>query len=272
MSAQIEKPLAMEYYLSIITINFNNCSGLEKTAQSILPLPEACEWIIIDGDSDDGSSYFLESLPQTTHIQYLSEPDQGIYDAMNKGILRSRGKYLNFMNSGDTFIRSSLMQLLKSQKDDADIFMYDCKTITTDNKDGYSRKFPETIEEIKNWACVQHQSTLINRAVFDRLGLYSLEYKYLSDYEHSIKAYLHPNIHFQLNKHIKLALFSLDGVSTQPKTALKIAQEYKKIQLKYFGRYNYVLFISNYIKYIMYFIPFNSFIIKQLKKLFFSKR
>lgn len=260
------------YYLSVITITYNDIKGLIKTSNSILPLPENCEWIIIDGSSTDGTENFLNSLPKAENIKYISEKDGGIYDAMNKGILLSNGTYINFMNSGDSFIRDAFLKITSEKDNLSDIIMYDCRTVTDNGKGGYARKFPDNIDEIKYWACVQHQSTLISRKVFDRLGLYSLKYKYLSDYEHSVRAYLHKDVSFSLNPDLKLALFLLDGVSTSSKTALKIAYEYKTIQIKYFGKYNHKLFISNYIKYIIGYFPFSDFIIKSLKKLILGKR
>jgi glycosyltransferase involved in cell wall biosynthesis len=259
-------------YLSIITITYNNVKGLKKTAKSILPLPENVEWIIIDGNSSDKTLSFLKKLRVQDRVSFLSEFDKGIYDAMNKGILLSKGKYLNFMNSGDLYIRESFVNLTSAMRNDADIFMYDCQTIAIDGGKGYARRFPDSIDEIKKWACVQHQSTLISKKVFDKLGLYSMEYKYLSDYEHSVRAYLDKDILFNLNPNVKLSLFLLDGVSTNSKTALTIANEYKDIQLKYFGKYNHKLFVTNHMKYIIGKIPIGNFIIFFLKKIFLKKR
>lgn len=260
------------YYLSIITITYNNCTGLQSTSKSILPLPIKCEWIIIDGDSGDGTKDFLESLPKQDNIKYISEKDSGIYDAMNKGIKLSQGKYLNFMNSGDSFNREVFLDIVSKEPQQADMILYDCNVIDENGKEGYTRQFPKSIDEIKNWACVQHQSTLISKVVFDKLGLYSMSYKYLSDYEHSVKAYLNNEISFSLNPTSKLAIFLLDGVSTNPKTTLAIANEYKSIQLKYFKKYNKKLYFSSYLKYAISFLPFNSLVLNMLRKIFFSKR
>lgn len=259
-------------YLSIITITYNDLKGLKQTANSILPLPNNCEWIIIDGNSKDGTKEFLNILTNQKNIKYLSESDNGIYDAMNKGIPMAKGLYLNFMNSGDSYVRETFLDVISNITHYADIIMYDCKTISQDGKDGYARAFPKNIDEIKYWACVQHQSTLIKKNVFDKLGLYSMEYKYLSDYEHSVRAYLDNDISFKLDPSKKLANFLLDGVSTNSKTSSLIANEYKKIQLKYFGKYNKRLFITNYIKYFVGFLPFKDLIIRNLKRMFLTKR
>ena len=87
--------------LSIITINFNNLAGLQKTVESVgSHLPEGVEWIVVDGNSTDGSVEYISEAPFSLKI---IEKDKGIYDAMNKGLKAAQGEYVWFMNSGDRF-------------------------------------------------------------------------------------------------------------------------------------------------------------------------
>ena len=87
--------------LSVITINFNNKEGLAKTIVSVVgQTTRDFEWIIIDGGSTDGSMELIENNSEYISY-YVSEPDKGIYNAMNKGIMASHGEYLLFLNSGD---------------------------------------------------------------------------------------------------------------------------------------------------------------------------
>ena len=89
--------------LSIITVNLNNLEGLKKTYESVVCQTFTdYEWLVIDGGSTDGSREFIEQH-QDKFAFWCSEPDKGIYNAMNKGIVRAKGEYLNFMNSGDCF-------------------------------------------------------------------------------------------------------------------------------------------------------------------------
>ena len=84
--------------LSIITVNYNDAKGLERTIQSVISQTfHDFEFIIIDGGSTDGSVDVIKKYE--SHIGYwVSEPDGGIYQGMNKGLLQARGEYLNFMN------------------------------------------------------------------------------------------------------------------------------------------------------------------------------
>lgn len=110
--------------LSIITVNYNNLKGLQKTMMSISSqMFEEYEWIIIDGGSTDGSKEEIEQLASVpdNHVSYwCSQPDNGVYNAMNKGIAQSHGQYLCFMNSGDCFCNASTL---------ADVFSSDRKSV-----------------------------------------------------------------------------------------------------------------------------------------------
>lgn len=91
---------------SIITVTYQNLYGLRKTASSISKQTHTdYEWIVIDGGSRDGTTDFLEK----TQSKWISDPDDGIYDAMNKGISRATGDYLIFMNAGDCFAAPDIL-------------------------------------------------------------------------------------------------------------------------------------------------------------------
>lgn len=98
--------------LSIITINYNNCSGLQRTIESVLAQTFVdYEWIVVDGGSTDGSRELLEQYK--SHFSWwCSEPDKGIYNAMNKGIMHAHGEYLNFLNSGDCYCDFSILETI----------------------------------------------------------------------------------------------------------------------------------------------------------------
>ena len=90
--------------LSIITINYNNCSGLEKTIQSVIKQSFTdYEWIVVDGGSTDGSKELLEKY-QNHFAFWVSEPDNGIYHAMNKEMQKATGDFCLYINSDDYLI------------------------------------------------------------------------------------------------------------------------------------------------------------------------
>ena len=96
--------------LSIITVNLNNREGLRKTARSIKEQTfKGFEWIVVDGASTDGSKYVLEEYAGFISWS-VSESDEGIYDAMNKGLAKASGEYVQFLNSGDSYIDRDVLQ------------------------------------------------------------------------------------------------------------------------------------------------------------------
>ena len=106
--------------LSVITINYNNLAGLQKTAQSVISqVYDDFEYIIVDGGSTDGSSELLISLQENALMRglvckYVSETDRGIYHAMNKGIAMASGDYLHFLNSGDWLLSNDVYKSIFS--------------------------------------------------------------------------------------------------------------------------------------------------------------
>lgn len=95
---------------TIITINYNNVEGLRRTIESVVnQTSKDYEYIVIDGGSTDGSVEVIKEY--ASQIDYwVSEPDKGIYNAMNKGIYFAKGKYCNFMNSGDMFYDNKVIE------------------------------------------------------------------------------------------------------------------------------------------------------------------
>ena len=109
--------------LSIITINYNNCAGLKKTIDSVVAQTwRDFEWIVIDGGSTDGSKELIEKY-QDHFAYWCSEPDKGVYNAMNKGMFRAQGEYISFMNSGDAFHNAYVLSIVFKETLLADILV-----------------------------------------------------------------------------------------------------------------------------------------------------
>src|ERR1041384_6364869 len=107
--------------LSIITVNYNNRTGLERTIKSVADQTQTdIEYLVIDGGSTDGSIELIKSFgPKIT--EWISENDTGIYEAMNKGIMRSSGEYLLFLNSGDYLYSNETIEQVQNNLGSEDI-------------------------------------------------------------------------------------------------------------------------------------------------------
>lgn len=115
--------------LSIITINYNDVNGLRKTIDSVLAQTWTdFEWIIIDGGSTDGSREVIEQKQK--HLSFwCSEPDKGVYNALNKGIAHANGKYICCMNAGDCFYESETLTKVFEKEHDEDILYGDWEEV-----------------------------------------------------------------------------------------------------------------------------------------------
>lgn len=168
---------------SIITVNYNNCTGLQRTIESVLS--QTCkdyEFIIIDAGSTDGSKKLLEQYDSQINY-WVSEPDKGIYNGMNKGILKAQGDYINFMNSGDTLYDAKVLDKVCLMKDNSDII------VGRDyNEDPYTGESSKTILPLRiSFATfftqtLPHQSSFIRRSLFDG-SLYDENLKIVADWK-----------------------------------------------------------------------------------------
>lgn len=176
--------------LSIITVNFNDAEGLERTIKSVISQTfHDYEFIVIDGGSTDGSVDVINKYE--SFIDYwVSEPDGGIYPGMNKGLRQAKGEYLNFMNGGDCYHSSDVLETIFALGSDADI-------ITGAHSENGLRNVGEdgvTMLDLYKWA-IDHQASFIRREVALRHP-YDEKYRIVSDWKFFIEALIFDNCTF----------------------------------------------------------------------------
>ena len=190
--------------VSIITVIYNGAKTLRATIDSIVPqLSEEVEFIVIDGGSTDGTQEIIEEY--SSHLTYwISEPDLGIYDAMNKGISQANGKFCLFVGSDDEIIPSNFKIALSLMTE------YSCVYYGQVLKNGMplgrrTNKFKILRENIP------HQAIFYPKSVYKN-NSYRLQYKICADHEYNIRL-IYSNIKFQ---YINLAIckFGSSGVSS----------------------------------------------------------
>lgn len=170
--------------LSIITINFNNREGLEKTIKSVISqTTKEFEWVVIDGGSTDGSKELLEQYSDFIDY-YKSEPDKGIYNAMNKGFYASHGEYLQFLNSGDSLHNNDIIEKVLPLLKEKDIYVgrinsIGLKNASIEEQNDFS---PTGILNKLTFTWLPHQASFIKRTVFDTYGMYREDQKIVSDW------------------------------------------------------------------------------------------
>lgn len=208
--------------LSIITINLNNAVGLRRTIESVIAQTSGdFEYIVIDGGSSDGSLDVINEFAE--HISYwISEPDNGIYQAMNKGIIASNAEYCQFLNSGDILISPTTTEkMLSSLPRGAQIYY---GNIIQKLKTGkiriraFARQEPTLLDFY--FETLNHSPTYIYRSLFDKYGLYDENLKIVSDWKWFLQVIGVAGI-VPIYTNIDVALFDMYGVSNLNKTLLK---------------------------------------------------
>ena len=211
--------------LSIITINYNNLSGLIKTVTSVLnQKSNDFEYIIIDGGSEDGSGDYIKSIDSSEKqftFKYLSEADSGIYNAMNKGIKMAKGEYVHFLNSGDWLVDDEVvvnmlkeLNVLIHKGTKPDVFVGNKISIRPNGK-LFKGKTNNTIVSAYTFyrATIEHTSAYIRRSMFDLVGNYDESLKIVSDWKWYLEALIKYNAIFRFSD-IYVSYFDTTGISS----------------------------------------------------------
>ncbi len=195
----------MSPFLTILTINYNNASGLQKTVESVLnQTSKEFEYIIVDGGSTDGSVDYLiaqNSELRTQNFSFISEKDKGIYNAMNKGIGMAKGEYIHFLNSGDCLVDEFVVENMLDELDglinyeqQPDIFVGNKITVRPDGKVRYGRNDKRPVTALTFYrGTIEHTSAYIRRAMFDVVGEYDESLRIVSDWKWYLDAVLNHN-------------------------------------------------------------------------------
>ena len=223
--------------LSIITINYNNAEGLRKTLASVaVQTYSSIEHIIIDGGSTDGSIEVIKDYiakvesqePRAKSVIWSSEKDNGVYHAMNKGIKKATGEYIQILNSGDILaapdVTERMMNALHSLNinslnitENVPILYgnmlksYDGKTIINRDTCGNRMYTPESFLYFYN-GTLNHDCAYIRRDLFDKYGLYNEDMKICSDWEWYVKTIVLGG-EKPVYTNIDVTIFDMNGIS-----------------------------------------------------------
>lgn len=217
--------------LSIITINWNNATGLEKTLQSVASQSyKEFEYIVVDGASTDNSVEVIKSCePYFDRLKWISEPDAGIYNAMNKGIRMASGDYIQILNSGDCLAASDVTErMLKALEEKGNpTILYGNMVKCFPNKKSRVDKGinGEDITMLHFYTgTLNHDPTYICRDLFERYGYYDESLKIVSDWKWFMQA-----IAFGGEKpqyvDINVTLFDMTGISESNAAMVKAERE-----------------------------------------------
>lgn len=214
--------------ISIITVCLNSESTIKQTIESVVKQKDKnVEYIIVDGNSTDRTLEIINKYKSRIDI-IVSEPDCGIYDAMNKGIFLARGDIIGIINSDDWYEQGIFQKIQKCFNDsDADVVYGKMNLIS---KNGNTKLLiPTNIKKLRYEMEIPHSTAFVKKIVYEKYGLFSLEYKIAADYELMLRYYSKGIKFVYLNE--LLANFRLGGISN--KDSKTCAYETLSISKKY---------------------------------------
>jgi glycosyltransferase involved in cell wall biosynthesis len=253
--------------LSVITINLNAKVNLQKTIESVVVQEfDNYELIVIDGGSTDGSIDVIKQF-ENKITYWISEPDSGIYNAMNKGILHSKGEYCFFLNSGDFLVDKYVFSKVFYTNPSEDILFGNLYVTVGDRVIGkiLGKKYLLFSDVYAN--IVKHQASFIRRDLFEKFGLYNETRRIIADWEFFIKTL---GIGAASYRHVDtyISYFDNTGISNQSEMVTKAEKEQvikENIPPMMRGDFDYLYRYKRYEKVFTRRIPF--FLLRIMNKL-----
>lgn len=200
---------------SIITINYNHIEGLKRTIESVINQTSInYEFIIIDGGSTDGSVDIIKEYEKQV-AYWISEKDNGVYHAMNKGVAQAQGDYCIFMNSGDCFHSSKVLKSLEKYEDDIV-----CGQVSS-FPSGHHKPTISLVDLLR--ISLPHQAMFIKRELLIKHP-YDERYKILSDWKFCLETLVIDNCSFRTVE-IIVADYEDGGISSNSNGLLPLERE-----------------------------------------------
>lgn len=182
--------------ISIITVTYNSASTVRYTFDSILSQTyHDIDYIVVDGGSQDGTVEIIKEYEKRFdgRMRWISEKDNGIYDAMNKGIRMAKGGLIGILNSDDFFTSDDVLYTVaENLTEDLDAVYGDIHFVQPDNLNKCVRYYSS--RNFRPWAVrfgymPAHPSFYIRRCIYERYGLYSLDYKIAADFDMTVRLF-----------------------------------------------------------------------------------
>lgn len=198
--------------VSIITVCYNSESTIERTIKSVIGQTyKNIEYILVDGKSSDGTVDIIKEYKKKypVIINYVSEPDRGIYDAMNKGISMTSGELIGIVNSDDYYELDAVDNIVKSMTDDKYQILYGyLRKIKNNEEYSVSRLSYKFLEE----NMIAHPTCFVTKSVYDNFGTYNTEYVSVADYEFMLRMYKNKMVKFIPTDYV-ISNFEMGGMS-----------------------------------------------------------
>jgi glycosyltransferase involved in cell wall biosynthesis len=236
--------------ISLITISYNSEKTISRTIESVLTQSyENIEYVLIDGASTDRTndiinSYKVKFKARECELIHISEPDDGISDAFNRGIDLASGEIIGIINSDDCLAENALSIVATSFNADIDVLYGNCLWVDDENHTVYVRKSKINIKELRRNMVIMHPASYVRKRAYLQYGNFNVSYKYTMDKELMTRFY-QKGAHFKYVDEV-LAVFYAGGVSDV--NCKRVFSEGMKIAIDY-GVPKWKAYISYNLKY-----------------------
>lgn len=204
--------------ISIITVVYNGVKTIEQTIQSVIRQPyKNKEYIIIDGGSTDGTVDLIRKY-ETSLSYWVSEPDKGIYDAMNKGIARAKGELIGIINADDWYDENVFEEIVKYYKETGSGKVIHGLLRNFMDEEFYSM-VGNSIRRLR-FDMIQHPTCFIPKTIYETFGVYDTSYKYSGDYD-LILRFVNSGVKFCFVER-PIVNFRLGGISSIPQAEIEM--------------------------------------------------
>lgn len=229
--------------ITVITVTYNCKETISDTIESVLNQDYSnYEYIIIDGKSNDGTIDVIEGYRKKHDINLISEPDQGIYDAINKGIKRSTGDIICILHAGDNYFPdtfSKINQYYNAASDKENFALASSVRIVKNNGEVIDRirsqrdPFSVSTKKVIHQG-ILHSGIFLSKKLYDRFGLYNIDYNVSADFE-LISNLCFAGIEFIYADEILISIEEF-GYSADPKNYIQKVKDHYRTKKKYLGR------------------------------------
>lgn len=229
---------------SIITVCWNSQDTIEQTIQSVLNQTfKDFEYIIIDGQSTDNTLAIIDKYKDRI-TQFISEPDKGIYDAMNKGIDLAQGDYIMFLNADDVLFHENVLALTaqKANIEKYELLYGDLIFLEKENGNFKNRKQDNVNKIYLCGGMLFHPTIFATKKLFEKIGKFDISYKIVADYEWILRALIKNKATCKYLDFTTTIFSHGEGISSNPKNKALNKNERLEVQKKYFNPIEYTLF------------------------------
>jgi len=238
--------------VSLITVTYNTAAYVKSCIESVLSQDYAdIEYIIVDGASTDGTVEIVKGYGDRIST-FVTEPDKGIYDAMNKGLKLATGDLVGILNADDFYPHNQVVSTVVKafEENDTDTLFADLVYVDAEETDKIVRYFPGKgfhPGQMKRGIMPPHPTYFVKRYLYEQHGLFDTSYKICADFDLMVRLFVKENVSYQylpeVLVHMRAGGVSTDGI----KSTQRINQEMLQALKKYGVNSNMALIYSKYI-------------------------